>query len=676
MIKAKLSYEWDRKKKDILEGSVGTGKASSSSTPSSLVVSGPRLGSYVNVVKQLNESRLRGSKFALARNFANELKMLDKDIKSDQVVSCYECLASIVLEDEIDNVFTDRNLASLYRASANSQNRLNWNKALISGSRRYLESSFDKFIDNTIAFYPRDALLGGRPSNIDRIRAFLNIRMKRASPAELQKLDFVDGVPVWACIFYLFRCGFLREAYQFASQYEYRLVKTEPSFIAYLKAFIETEDNYLTGTVRAQIQSDYSQRLIVGNQDPYKMALLKILGRCDLNKKTVADVIVTTQDYIWLQLWLVKDGQSNPETVVSGSAQNYNLASLQRMILDLGCSYFNPKGNNPMQYFEILLLVGLFEDAVAYLFETAHQLDAIHFALCLLYHGIVHVPSALSSNDMETIHTLKDPSGSTTRCLNIVKVISAISKALATTEIMDSVQYFLLLPLASSVSPQYNISCQNAIRDVILASGNFSLVLGDLAADGTFRPGLLSKFAPLMNLGDEKSFVESITKSAAVKCQKEDKYRDAVHLYNLAGDYDKVLQILCRKMSQQFSQAYFADSLAGLYGVALSVYQFYSQSHIICSKLDRRNLDTCRILLGLLEFKRFSSESHWQQALQVRFTNRPSLSFICFILCRKLMNWPLSPTKEAFLRSASLPKISRHWMTPLRPTCLKSCFKP
>lgn len=618
MIKTKLANEWERRKKQIVENIASANSPSSSpvlQSPAS-ISSGPKFDAYLSVVKRFNEARLKHSKFALARAFASELKSLDKDARSDQVVSGFDCLASIVLEDELENIFTDRNWATMYRSPAGSTARLNWNKALISGSRRYLESSFDKLVDSTIAYYPRDALLGGKPSNIDRIRAFLNIRMKRSSPGELQKLDFVDGVPVWACIFYLFRCGFLREAYQFACQFEFHLLKTEPGFIAYLKAFIETEDNYLTGTIKAQIQSDYSQRLIVGNQDPYKMAMLKILGRCDLNKKTVADIISTTQDYIWLQLWLVKDGRTNPETQSSSSAQAYNLAALQKIILDLGAAYFNPKGSNHLQYFEILLLVGLFEDAIGYLFESPHQLDAVHYALCLLYHGIINVSPNVSASELETVVSFKDPSGSATRCLNILNVIQAAGKALATADAFDAVQYYLALPLASSVSTQYNTACQNSIRDAVLASGNFSAVLGDLAADGTFRPGLLSKYAALMNLSDEKAFVQSITKSAAAKCEREDKYRDAIHLYNLAGEHDKVLQILNRKMSQIYSQAYIADVLAGLYGIGLSVYQFYSQSQIICAKLDRRNLDTCRIMLGMLEFKRFNAESHWQQALQ------------------------------------------------------------
>jgi nuclear pore complex protein Nup93 len=559
----------------------------------------------------LNEARLKGTKISLSKLFATELKGLDRDLRSDQIISCWNCVASITREED---KFDHLNLSSLYHAPLDSANRAQWNKSLVSGSKKYLESSYNEYVDTTISFYPRDALLGGKPSNIDRIRAFLNIFMKRGSPMDVQKLDLIDGTPIWACIFLLFRCGHVREAYMFACQYEFHLLKTEPNFIAYLKAFIETEDNYLTGTLKAQIQSDYSQRLIVGNQDPYKMTLLKILGRCDLNKKTVQDVITTTQDYIWLQLWLVKDGPD--------SAGVYNLPALQKLVLDFGPKHFNPKGNNPVQYFETLLAVGLFEDAVAYLFESAHQLDAVHFAISLFYHGIANAMPNPSTAEWDTIVSLKEPQGrGTTRCLNYLKIISTASKSFAVADVIDSVQYLLALPLAASNT--YNQVCQDSIRDVILASGNLSSILGDMTADGALRPGIISKFAPLMtstisggSSDEQRRFLHSLTKSAAAKCEKDDKFVDAVHLYNLAAEYDKVMQILCRKMSQIFSQAYVSDVQATIYGTAQSVHRFYMSSQDISLRIQPRSLETCSTLLGLLEFKRLAAESQWRSSLQ------------------------------------------------------------
>lgn len=621
MITSRLANEWERRKKQLIEEGFGSVKKdastltsqSASQGTSTINYSSSKFVAYSNVVKRLNDARLKGNRFHLAKSFVAELRNLDRDSYSDQTLSCWDCIATIEREDEMDNIFEDNNLSNNYRSS-NPTSHSNWNKNLISGSRKYLESSYSKYIDSTITLFPRDALLGGKPSNIDRIRAFLNIRMKRASPTEMQRLDYVDGTPIWACIFYLFRCGFLREAYQFACQYELQLLKSEPTFIAYLKAFIETEDNYLTGTLKAQIQSDYSQRLIVGNQDPFKITLLKILGRCDLNKKTVAEVILTAQDYIWLQLWLVKDSQEFSTPI----APAYDLASLQKLVLELGSKYFNPKGNNNLQYFEILLAVGLFEDAIGYLFDSSsnHQIDAVHFAIALLYHGTINLTPDPDTSDWETVVTLKNPSGRSVSCLNLFKIISIVGKSFSVSDVLDSIQYYLLLALAAPVSPRYNTTCQERIRDAILLSGNFSTILGDLAADGTNRPGLISKFAPLLNLGDERAFVDSITKSAAIKCEKDDKFKDAIHLYNLSGDFEKVLQIVCRKMSQAFAQAYVPGTFIEIYNVGLSIYQFYTQNQATAVKIDRRSLETCKNHIGLLEFKRLVAESHWRQGLQ------------------------------------------------------------
>lgn len=633
MIKATLSGEWERRKKSLIEeghfeggstlnisGPISTSNLNSEKIlTTSNMYTGPKFTAYLNVVKKVNEARLKSSKIPIAQTFAAELKGLDRELRSDQILSCWECISIIEKENE---PYSDVNLSASYRAPSGSSTRAQWNRALISGSKKYLETSYSKFIDTTISFYPRDALLGGKPSNIDRIKTFLHIRMKRGSPNEIQKMDLFEGTPIWACIFYLFRCGYLREAYNFACQHEFNLLKTEPNFIAYLKAFIETEDNYLTGSLKAQIQSDYSQRLIVGNQDPYKMTLLKILGRCDLSKKTVPEVITTTQDYIWLQLWLVKDSQDG-SSIASSSNPHYNLAALQKLVLDFGPKHFNPKGNNPVQYFETLLTVGLFEDAVAYLYESSHQLDAIHFAIGLFYHGTANALPNPGSSEWETVVSLKEPTSQVmTRCLNYFKLISTIAKAFPASDVLDAVQYYLTLPLASHT---YNTICQDSIRDAVLASGSISAILGNITADGTQRPGIIAKFAPLMSsstgfgnsLDDQRRFINSLTKSAAAKCEKDDKFMDAVHLYNLAGEYEKVLQIVCRKMSQTFSQAYVPSDQIAVYNSTKSVYQFYVASQEVSLKVQPRSLETCKTLLGLLEFKKLAAESQWRPALQL-----------------------------------------------------------
>jgi nuclear pore complex protein Nup93 len=623
MINAKLAGEWEQRKKLILEGGfdslegTNASRALTKTTSGPLSFAGPRGIAYAKITKALNEARLKGNRMAVCSAFANELRSTASEGKIEQIASCWDCLSHIEQEEQSHNVLLDSHLGEMYRAAVSSPQNNSWKRALVAGSRKYLELAFNRFIDSTIAMYPRDALLGGRPSSVDRIRAFVSVRIKRLSAGELQKLELTDGLPIWCYIFYLFRCGYLREAYVFACEHEGYLVKSEPNFISYLKAFIETEDNYLSGAIKAQIHSDYSQRLIVGNQDPFKMALLKILGRCDLAKKTLPDVILTTQDYIWLQLWLVKEAADSAATSSQSTSTAYPLSSLQSMILDLGPAYFNPQGNSPVQYFETLLAVGLFEDAVAYLFDSAYQADAVHFSLALAYHGTVKVLATPDLLSLDPLGSVKEPSGQVSRCLNWYKLISTAAKAQVATDPVTAIHYYLLLPLVAHFSTsRYSTIAQDSIRDVVLAAGSFTTLLGDVTADGLMRPGLIAKFAKLLNLSDERSFILTVTKSAALRCEKEDKYRDAIHLYNLAGEYEQVLQILAKKMSHTFAQAFLADAFVNAYSIAQSVFQFYQQSPSIASKIDHRILDTVRIHLALLEFKRFASEAKWLPALQ------------------------------------------------------------
>jgi len=630
MINDHLASNWEKRKQQLLEEgldkidwTLSNRSAQAKPACGTVSLSSPRSSQYLAVVKALNNSRVRSDRVAIAACFANELR---PDAEADSgvnglITSFWDCLSSISREDGKTSTFLDSSVGNLYRASSGSKDRAKWDKILISGSRKYLEDAFAQFVQSIITLYPRDALLGGKPSVADRIRAFVNVRVKQLGPLEVGKLELVDGLPIWSCIYYMFRCGYLREAYQFAAQHEIHLVKSEPAFVSYLKAFIETEDNCLTGAIKAQIQSDYSQRIIIGNQDPFKMALLKILGRCDLGKKSMPHVIQTTEDYVWLQLWLVSEAAHSSSSVSAPpslqSSSTYTLGNLQTLIVDLGAKYFNPKGRSPLQYFETLLCVGLFEDAVAYLFENGYYLDAVHFAIALAYHGTLNVfnnPIAASS---ETISSAKDENGRAVKTLNFYKLISSVAKPQSAVDPINAIHYYLLLPLvAPFASNRYTTLCQESIRDVILAAGDYATLLGDVTPDGIFRSGIVAKFAPLLNVADERLFIESITKAAAVKCEKEDKYRDAVHLYNLAGDYDHVLYILSKKMCQAFAQAYVAEAFTGLHSMAQSIYQFYLQHPTASAKVDRCSLETFRIHLKLMEFKRFAAQASWSLALQ------------------------------------------------------------
>lgn len=73
-----------------------------------------------------------------------------------------------------------------------------------------------------------------------------------------------------------------------------------------MHSFIQSLSISLRRPSRDAVLADY-QRLEYGQQsvDPYKLILYKIIGRCELNKKSLPDVVATTEDYVWLQVRLL-----------------------------------------------------------------------------------------------------------------------------------------------------------------------------------------------------------------------------------------------------------------------------------------------------------------------------------------------------------------------------------
>lgn len=60
---------------------------------------------------------------------------------------------------------------------------------------------------------------------------------------------------------------------------------------------------------RSRIQLEYDQmsRNTADPIDPYKFAVYKIMGRCELNKRTLPHITSSTEDWLWLQVqyhWL------------------------------------------------------------------------------------------------------------------------------------------------------------------------------------------------------------------------------------------------------------------------------------------------------------------------------------------------------------------------------------
>lgn len=543
---------------------------------------------YLRVIKKLNESRLSGTSFSPALSFKAVASKFEGDPKTEMISDCWQSLATIVDEHPIaseeDNVFLASNPKSF--------NLNTFSPTLIQGSRKFLEAQFCRYLDATISMYPREAMLGGRPGIIDRVKAFVNIRLKRMSQGELDKLEIgPGGLAHWLILFYLLRAGWKGEALEWAQSMESVLQRSEPCFVAYLKAYV---NGSMTSGVIAQLRSDYAQRSLSHTQDPYKLTLLKIIGRCDLVRKSLPDVIQTSEDYLWLQLGLLGEG--------------YELAELQKIVLGYGAAHFDPKGMAPLRYFQILLLVGLFEDATAFLYETNYQLESIHFIITLAYYDLLKVVDDPAAN----LWDVKLSSGK----LNCGSILSQWSKLIAQScDQFASLQYIFLITLIPGHA--YTNYCHDQVRSMILSTTDAASLLGDIRQDGSVQPGYLTNHAKLLKLTDTASFMAEITVKAAEKCAREGRLPDALQLFNLAGEYSRVLQLLAKRLQLLITSPYQADDASTVTAMSEAILQYYQSQERILSKLDAGQVENCEGLLALVHLRKAVEEGSWAEAVNL-----------------------------------------------------------
>lgn len=107
--------------------------------------------------------------------------------------------------------------------------------------------------------------------------------------------------------------------------------------------------------------SEYNQRirhLSDSSSDPFKYALYKLIGRTEISRRNIPGVTNTTEDWLWVQLMLVRD---QPESSNEPAHERFGLQDLAKVLVKFGENHFDPKGQRPLLYFQILLFCGQFE---------------------------------------------------------------------------------------------------------------------------------------------------------------------------------------------------------------------------------------------------------------------------------------------------------------------------
>jgi nuclear pore complex protein Nup93 len=234
--------------------------------------------------------------------------------------------------------------------------------------------------------------------------------------------------------------------------------------------------------------------------------------------------------------------------------------------------------------------------------------------------------------------------------INFGYLITQYTREFRTGLVEAAVDYFTLLclnaDLPGSLGKNQASVCHEALREFILETRDFAKLLGDIRADGTRIKGLIEQRISLIKLVDQNEFLRTITVQAAAVADDKGLITDAVLLYHLAEDYDRVIDIINRALSdsvavelggpalklqpllprteqQGVEESVEPGSSLSLTAVedpvvlAKNMIGLYNTNALYYQRIRQVNRDACGLLLRMMEAKTEVEAGKWTQALDV-----------------------------------------------------------
>ncbi|KAK6632192.1 hypothetical protein RUM44_007223 [Polyplax serrata] len=397
---------------------------------------------------------------------------------------------------------------------------------LISQAKKYLEERYRAFMTNVVSTNLQKAMRGGIPGTYPLVRSFVGIRVSSNLPLED---GCIDGQPVWPLIYYCLRCGDVNAALQVALQ-------AEGSLAEFSQVLEKMTTGKLSSKMEQMVKAQY-RRYIRNTSDPFKKAVYCVVGSCDVNDEH-KEVAQTADDYLWFKLCQIND-EDNAET--KGERMSYSY--LQSLILEQYGETHYKAYEQPHIYFEMLILTGQFEAAIEFLYRVGKfKVHAVHIAIALHEMGLLADPPSVWAALMSVKEEDKPPA----RRLNFARLITLYVQPFQVSDPKEAIHYFYFLrDMQNHLGENMFTLC---VSDLVQESRDFDLILGRLETDGCRTPGLIDLFKGLKQSSTE------IVRYVASECERKGNLEDAVNLYDLANEHEKVLSIMNILMTQVLTQ--------------------------------------------------------------------------------------------------------------------------
>ena len=544
---------------------------------------------FLNKIQKMNEHRMQDDAFPILREFAM-VEDQAGETAPRQLVDAYQALVEMTHEPPQILSFSDpsaireRHFASSYLVGdPHSPKSVAMRRRILEGSRTYLEQSFYRELESIIEKNPREAQVGGRPTVINKIRAYVRVRAARKdlAPDEMALQQIGDnGDYCWVLIFYLLRCGFVQEALEYVN-HDSAFQSTDKKFVSYLTNYANSPNRKLSKKLQDLIHNEYQQRLRNAPEntlDPYRMACYKIIGRCDLHRRNLHTVGQGVEDWIWLQFNLARETVRGEEL----AGEIFGLDQICETVQEIGQKHFQEaqtEGSGGYGvYFFMQVLAGMFEPAVAYL-HSYNPASAVHFAIALDYYGLLRVSNySVAGNELGKLTrpisclsqqyygaqlTRKRIGALVTRTtadlpqINFLPLVAYYTASFRTALPVAAVDYLVLIALNADLPGDLGVTqitgCHECLRQLCLETREFAQLLGDIRTDGTRIPGAIELRSKLIKLDTHTDFLNAVTIQAAAVADERSHVADAVLLYHLCEDYDNGIRVLNSALAEVVS---------------------------------------------------------------------------------------------------------------------------
>ncbi|KAL8622106.1 hypothetical protein ACOMHN_056591 [Nucella lapillus] len=445
-------------------------------------------------------------------------------------------------------------------------------RLLVLKAIHHLESNFCQFLKAVVYENLEQSRLGGVPGTYNLVRSYLKLQLP--SMTITAEDGHLEGLPIWALIYYCLRCGDTKAAQEVVERVSHQL----GDFPAFFHEYVNNPQHRLSVANDTKIKLQY-RRIVKNSQDSFKRAVYCIVGQCD-PEEDHAEISDKIDDYLWLKLsQLDFEGDD-------GAADTLTLERFQKLLYeDYGENHFQGY-QNPMLYSQVLVLTGQFEAAVEFLARIEHlRHHAVHMALVLYEMNLLFLPNSCHAP------LLSQESGDPpcVRRLNIARLIMMYTRKFEATDAREALQYFFFLRGLKTGNGENMF--QSCVSELVLETREFEMLLGRLERDGTRRPGAIDKFCQ-----DTDRIIEAVARDTEAKGM----FEEAVCLYDLAKNQDKAVVLMNKLLSKVVSTAASPEGNRDrLKAQAISMAQRY---RTVGQNITAANSGTFYLLLDLMTF--------------------------------------------------------------------------